>query len=246
MKLPLFSRTVLPTKLCLALLAEFVFCQGASAQTWHSEISLSNEKTLRGITVGRSVGSLGVGTHYYAEQKWFAGLAADTVQLASEQAHDVFLSADVGYQWLSGPVWSGQVFFAHYAYPFKHQLRDYKYDEIGTSFAYKSQFFLNLAWSPNGRAQTPGYAFQKTDNRYNLSAVWRETIAPRWTVNLGVGASNYQTFQPALYHYAQLGLGYQWQQWQGSLAYLITDHTAKRNFVSRADNRFLAGIQFDF
>lgn len=246
MKLPLFSRTISPAKLCLALLAECMLCQSACAQIWHSEVSLSNEKSLRGITIGRSVGSLGLATHYYDEQKWFAGVVADTVRLTDDQTQDVFVNADVGYQWLSEIDWSGQVVYAHYAYPFKHQLRNYKYDELGAAFAFRSQLFFNIAWSPNGRAQTPGYAFQKTSDRVTLSAVWRQTIAPRWTANFGIGASNYLTFRPELYRYAQLGLVYQWQQWQCSLTYLVTDKTAKQNFLSRADNRFLAGIQFEF
>jgi hypothetical protein len=244
MKTPLPLRVIKRPKLCLAL--GFVVCQSAFAQTWQSEVSLSNEKSLRGITVGRSSSSLGLGTHYYAEQKWFAGLAVDTVKLTAAQTHDVLLNADLGYQWLSESDWSGQVFFAHYAYPFKHELRNYKYDELGTALAFRNKLFLTLAWSPNVRAQTPGYAFQKTNDRFTLNAVWRETIAPRWTLNLGVGASNYQTFQPELYRFAQLGLVYQWQEWQCSLTYLVTDNTAKQNFLSRADNRFLAGIQVGF
>lgn len=226
---------------CTALLL-FLGCGSVQAQETDVTVGLSTGPVLRGIALGPEGISAQMAASYYSAARWFVTFGATTLRQPSNAPRTLQLTERVGYTWTLSSDWGAQLDYSHYTYPLDSSLRPFRYDEVGTTFAYRDLAFMSISVL---RRTNAGY---DDGSRWSFAydLVGRQPLRPGLAMTAGVGYEDRHRQSGFGYAYGHVGLGARVDAAQLEVSYILTDNTAKARFGARASNRWAASLRWSF
>jgi len=245
-----FRKKVLPLTRASAVwtltgLAMLWVAQPAQADDWGLSLALSTDYVVRGVTRSMGQGSQSLDLAWRRDTGWGVDLGVVALHRDAE-GRVLQTSARLGRTWQWDQDWSGELGYAHAAYPGSEQRSNFNYDELAGHLIWQGRWVFSGSWFPK---------ISRRDAQNNLisapafsaSLGLHQNLPLSLALDAGLGLYAHQTAEPRSYVFGSIDLSWSQGPWQCHLSHIASNAEAQGLAqAGRAGRRWLATLQLGF
>lgn len=194
--------------LALCVLCALGAARPARAEGWQASVAAASDKVQRGFSEsdGRGVWMLDLGHAW--DSGWFFGAGA-AAPVYPARGGEGELSLGLSKSWQLDDNWQAQLGVSRYEVLGAAGARAYRYKEAQLSLAWRGQFSVGLAASPDTSRFAPGTGL-RTGRVVSLELGLHQRLWQRLAFDLGAGYVDQAGLSSPGYAYGSVGLSWGW------------------------------------
>ncbi len=221
-------------------------CGNAHADEIGGSLGFVSDYVFRGVSQTRGEPAVQGSLYWRRQDDWIAGVWGSTMNPNRGPGRTQEYNAFVGTGWRLDPDWQTKLLAVHYFFPNNPRHRDWDYDELIGSLAYRDNLIATIGWAPNASAVANGALLEELSYlTYEISGrlpLWR-----RFSAGASAGYGETDDIAASGYRFWSLGLSYNAASWQLGLNRFSTSSDARRIYgETSTGNRWAVNLQWRF